>query len=94
VRQFARVIDPKKCTAYGVCAQKCPRKVKDEFTLGLGWRKAAFVRYPQAVPLKYAIDPAKCAGCGLCTGECPMGAIALMHHREKQLGPEIRAACA
>ena len=29
VREYARYIDPEKCTACGVCAQKCPRKVKD-----------------------------------------------------------------
>ena len=60
VRQEARYIDMSKCTVCGVCAEKCPKRVKDEFNLGMSHRKAAYLRYPQAVPLKYAIDAANC----------------------------------
>jgi heterodisulfide reductase subunit A len=99
VRQYARFIDPEKCTACGLCAQKCPRKVKDDFNLGLGWRKAAFVRYPQAVPLKYAIDKIHCiyfdkCTCRACEKLCPSQAVDLNQEdqdREVEVGAVILA---
>ena len=43
-------------------------------------RKAIYVPYAQAVPMKYAIDDTKClfltkGRCGLCKKNCPAGAI-------------------
>jgi heterodisulfide reductase subunit A len=99
VKQFARFINPEKCTACGLCAQKCPRKVKDDFNVGLGWRKAAFVRYPQAVPLKYAIDKIHCiyfdkCTCRACEKFCPSQAVDLDQEdqdRELEVGAVILA---
>ncbi len=69
-----------KCIACGICAQKCPKKVVNEYDAGLVKRKAAFVKYAQAVPLKYAIDPAYCiyfknGKCKACEKFCPTGAV-------------------
>ena len=58
--QHPRYIDMDKCIACGVCTEKCPKKVIDEFDAGLDKRKAAYVKYAQAVPLKYAIDEKNC----------------------------------
>ena len=54
--------------------------MKDSFNEGLGSRKAAYVKYPQAVPLKYAIDGENCiffknGKCRACEKFCPTGAI-------------------
>jgi heterodisulfide reductase subunit A len=76
----ARYIDESLCIACGVCAEKCPKKVPDEFNQGLSSRKAAYVLYPQAVPLKYAIDQEHCiyflkGKCRACEKFCPTKAV-------------------
>lgn len=49
-----------KCVGCGTCAEKCPVKVPNEFDLNLGMRKAIYIPFPQAVPLKYIIDREHC----------------------------------
>jgi heterodisulfide reductase subunit A2 len=80
VEKQPRYVNTEKCIACGQCAVKCPKKVPDPFNGELGMRKAAFLTFPQAVPLKYALDPAHCLyltkkKCGLCKKICPTQAI-------------------
>ncbi len=82
IRQPARYVDVNKCIACGYCAEKCPKRVKDEFNVGLGWRKAVYMRYPQAVPLKFAVDKKNCiyfqtCKCRACEKLCPAQAVDL-----------------
>jgi len=80
ILKHPRYIDENKCIACGACAEKCPKKVSDAYNMGLAKRKAAYVEYAQAVPLKYAIDEANCiwlqkGKCGACKKLCPTGAV-------------------
>lgn len=80
IEVLPRYIDAEKCISCGQCAEKCPKKVPDEFNGELGMRKAAFLTFPQAVPLKYALDADNClyllkGRCGLCKKICPTQAV-------------------
>lgn len=95
VVQKPRYVDLSKCIACGICAEKCPSKVDDEFNQGLAKRKAIYVQYPQAVPLKYAIDKENCiyfkkGKCKACEKFCQAGAINF-EDKEKEFTLEVGA---
>ena len=73
-------MDLDKCIACGACSDKCPKRIPNEYNEGLDKRKAAYVRYAQAVPLKYGIDAENCiyfqkGKCKACQKFCPTGAV-------------------
>ena len=61
--QHPRYIDRTKCTGCGECAAICPVTLSNEFDRGLSTKKAAFKRYPQAVPGTFAIEKLDRAPC-------------------------------
>ncbi|MEM3043521.1 MAG: CoB--CoM heterodisulfide reductase iron-sulfur subunit A family protein [Thermoplasmata archaeon] len=80
IERKPRYVDESKCVGCGICAENCPGGAPSEFDMGIGRRKAIYVPFPQAAPLKYTIDPASCihfktGKCGLCRKNCPTGAI-------------------
>ena len=81
VRKKARYVDTEKCNGCGVCQDKCPKKVVDQvFEAGLGYRKAIYSPFPQAVPKYPVIDRENCTyfqkgTCKACEKFCSTGAI-------------------
>ncbi|MGA1841037.1 MAG: 4Fe-4S binding protein [bacterium] len=80
IKRKPTFVDWNKCTACGLCSEKCPTKVPSEFDRGLKTRKAIYVPFPQAVPNKPVIDSENClylktGKCKLCEKTCQAGAI-------------------
>lgn len=69
VQKKPRYVDVTKCTACADCAAQCPVTLPNEFDMGLGTRKAIYIPFPQAVPLKYTMDR---RGIPPCTAACPL----------------------
>jgi heterodisulfide reductase subunit A2 len=84
-----------KCIACGLCAEKCPKKVPDAYDGNLSQRKAVYVQYAQAVPLKYMIDADQCiyfkkGKCKACEKFCPAQAINF-NDQERELTLKVGA---
>ena len=96
VTQHPRYVDMEKCIACGICTEKCPKKMPDPYDGKLSKRKAIYVEYAQAVPLKYVIDPVKCiyfikkGKCKACEKFCPSDAI-LFDDEKKEITLQVGA---
>jgi heterodisulfide reductase subunit A len=76
VRHKVRYVDTNTCTGCGLCVEKCPVEVPNvEFNEGIGTRKAIYVPFPQAVPLRAVIDKSVCIDCGACSRACSSNSI-------------------
>ncbi|MBT3313596.1 MAG: CoB--CoM heterodisulfide reductase iron-sulfur subunit A family protein [Anaerolineae bacterium] len=81
VRQKARKVITDLCTGCGICVEKCPKKVLDDiYEAGLGYRKAVYTPFPQAVPNYPVMDLDNCiyfdtGKCKACEKFCPTEAI-------------------
>jgi heterodisulfide reductase subunit A len=81
IRKKARHVKTELCTGCGICQEKCPKKVIDEvYEAGLGYRKAIYTPFPQAVPRYPVMDVDNCiyfekGTCKACEKFCPTDAI-------------------
>jgi heterodisulfide reductase subunit A len=81
IRKKARKVNTELCTGCGICQEKCPKKVVDDiYEAGLGYRKAVYTPFAQAVPKYPVMDVANCTyfekgTCKACEKFCPTNAI-------------------
>lgn len=78
--EHPKYVDPQKCITCGLCEQKCPVKVLDEFDTQLRQRKAIYRYFLQSIPSNYVIDANNClyltkGACRLCEKKCSPKAI-------------------
>jgi heterodisulfide reductase subunit A len=81
IKKKARFVKEELCTGCGICQEKCPKKVIDDvYEAGLGYRKAVYTPFAQAVPNFPVMDKENCTyfikgTCKACEKFCPTGAI-------------------
>ncbi|MDR1722272.1 MAG: CoB--CoM heterodisulfide reductase iron-sulfur subunit A family protein [Methanobrevibacter sp.] len=82
VERKPRYIDEELCVGCGSCVEVCPIEAPNYFDEGFGMVKAAFIPFPQAVPLCATIDKDYCIECKLCDQICERGAV--KHDQESE----------
>lgn len=91
IRKKARYVNEDVCTGCGICIEKCPVKVIDTvFEAGLGYRKAVYRPFPQAVPKFPVIDTENCTyfkrgKCKACQIFCPTQPNSIDFEQQDQL---------
>ncbi|MEI7987544.1 MAG: CoB--CoM heterodisulfide reductase iron-sulfur subunit A family protein [Chloroflexota bacterium] len=81
IHKKARFVKEDICTGCSICQEKCPKKVIDDvFEAGLGYRKAVYTPFAQAIPNYPVIDKENCTyfqkgTCRACEKLCPTKAI-------------------
>ncbi|MBP5700346.1 MAG: CoB--CoM heterodisulfide reductase iron-sulfur subunit A family protein [Methanobrevibacter sp.] len=66
VEKKPRYVDESLCTGCGSCQEACPIEIPNYYDEGVGMVKAAFIPFPQAVPLCATIDKDYCIEYNLC----------------------------
>jgi len=80
IRKKPRYVDETLCNLCNECEKVCPQVVPDEFNMGLSFRKAIYMPFPQAIPGTFTLDAEHCLGlnpvrCGKCKDVCEKKAI-------------------
>jgi heterodisulfide reductase subunit A len=80
ILKYARYVKEDECINCGLCVEKCPMRVDDEFDRELRKRRAIYMYYLQGVPAIMTIDKEKCLwftknACRICEKTCEREAI-------------------
>ncbi|TFF90964.1 MAG: CoB--CoM heterodisulfide reductase iron-sulfur subunit A family protein [Promethearchaeota archaeon] len=80
IKKKARYVKEDACINCGLCVEKCPMRVDDEFDRELRKRRAIYMYYLQGVPAIMTIDKDKCLwftknACRICEKTCEREAI-------------------
>ena len=82
VEKKPRYVDEALCTGCGACQEACPIEIPNYYDEGVGMVKAAYIPFPQAVPLCATIDKDYCIECNLCVQAC--GPDAIDHNQQAE----------
>ena len=75
IKKHPTYVDSNRCTGCGDCVEACVLKkgVPSEFEEGMARRKAIYIPFPQAVPLKAVVDEESCLF--LSKGKCKKSCV-------------------
>lgn len=75
IRKNPKFVHDDACSGCGECINACPIEIASEFDQRIGFKKAIYIPYPQALPNVPTIDMYHCIKCGRCQDACERDAI-------------------